>query len=63
MANRNHDDERNRALFYALVVTFVVLVLFKILFGLFWYSAVVIALIVFGLTFALILRLRRHDHH
>jgi hypothetical protein len=59
MRQQNHDDERNSAILYALVITFVALVIAKILFGVYWYSAVVVALVIFGVTLALILRMRR----
>jgi hypothetical protein len=54
------DHDRDRALLFALVATFTALVVGKIIFGLYWYGAILFAGIVFGIAFALILRLQRN---
>jgi hypothetical protein len=58
--NRNTNHERDRAVLFALVATFAALVIAKIMFGLYWYGAVLFAAVVFGIVFALILRIQRN---
>lgn len=57
---RRRGDDRNRALLLALTATFIALVISKIVFGLLWYAAFLFAVIVFGIAFALFLRIQRN---
>lgn len=56
---RGDKGERDRAVLFALIVTFVLLVVGRMLFGFFWVVALGFAVMIFTAAFAFFLRAQR----
>ena len=56
---REDKRERDRAVLFALIVTFVLLVVGRMLFGFFWVVALGFAVMIFTVAFAFFLRAQR----